>query len=67
MRRPLRYVLCVLRDAGVDVDCIQQAGKHTEIVLRSGDRYRLPRGNHASRRLEHGLRSYVRRLRSEAP
>jgi len=67
MRRPLRYVLCVFRDAGIDVDRVQQTGRHTEIVLKNGDRYRLSHGNHPSRRLERGLRSYVRKLlRSEA-
>jgi hypothetical protein len=45
---------------------IRQAGKHTEIVLEDGNLYRLPRGNHPSRRFERGLRSYVRKFRSEA-
>jgi hypothetical protein len=50
------------------VDHIRQAGKHTEIILEDGNLYRLPRGNHPSRRFERGLRSYIRRfLRSEAP
>jgi hypothetical protein len=50
------------------VDRVHQAGKHTEVVLENGSRYRLPRGNHPSRRFERGLRSYIRRfLRSEAP
>ena len=68
MRRPLRHTLNVLRDAGIEVDRVHQAGKHTEVVLENGSRYRLPRGNHPSRRFERGLRSYIRRfLRSEAP
>jgi len=68
MRRSLRHALTVLRDAGIDVDHIRQAGKHTEIILEDGNLYRLPRGNHPSRRFERGLRSYIRRfLRSEAP
>jgi len=62
MRRPLRHTLSVLRDAGLEVDHVRQAGKHTEIVLQDGNRYRLPRGNHPSRRFERGLRSRIRKI-----
>ena len=62
MRRPLRHTLSALRAAGLEVDHVRQAGKHTEIVLKNGDRYRLPHGNHPSRRLERGLRSYIRKF-----
>ena len=68
MRRPLRHTLSVLRDAGIEVDHVRQAGKHTEIVLEDGSRYRLPRGSHLSRRFERGLRSYIRKFsKSEVP
>ena len=67
MRRPLRHALSILRAAGIEVDHVRQAGKHTEIVLEDGNLYRLPRGNRPSRRFERGLRSYIRKLlRSEA-
>jgi hypothetical protein len=62
MRRPLRHALTVLRDAGLEVDRIHQAGKHTEILLEGGGLIRLVRGNHPSRRFERGLRSHVRKL-----
>ncbi len=68
MRRPLRHALIVLREAGLEVECIHQAGKHTEIHLECGELVRLVRGNHPSRRFERGLRSHVRKLlRSEQP
>jgi len=68
MRRPLRHALTILRDAGIEVERIHQAGKHTEIRLECGELVRLVRGNHPSRRFERGLRSHVRKiLRSEAP
>jgi len=68
MRRPLRHALAVLREAGIEVERIHQAGKHTEIHLECGELIRLVRGNHPSRRFERGLRSHVRKiLRSEAP
>ena len=68
MRRPLRHALTVLREAGIEVERIHQAGKHTEIHLGCGELVRLVRGNHPSRRFERGLRSRVRKiLRSEAP
>jgi hypothetical protein len=62
MRRPLRHALSILRAAGIEVDHVRQAGKHTEIVLEDGNRYRLPHGNHPSRRFERGLRSYIRKF-----
>jgi len=62
MRRPLRHALTVLRDEGIGVKRIHQAGKHTEIHLEDGRLIRLPRGNHPSRRFERGLRSHVRKL-----
>jgi hypothetical protein len=67
MRRPLRYTLSMLRDAGVEVDHVHEATRHTEIVLENGSLYRVPKGNHPSRRHERGLRSFIRKiLRSEA-
>jgi len=62
MRRPLRHTLAVLREAGIKVERIHQAGKHTEIHLECGKLVRLVRGNHPSRRFERGLRSQVRKL-----
>jgi hypothetical protein len=66
MRRPLRHALTVLRDAGLEVDRICEAGKHTEIYLEGGGLIRLVRGNHPSRRFERGLRSRVRKLEAAA-
>ena len=67
MRRPLRYTLSMLRDAGVEVDHVREAARHTEIILGNGGLYRVPHGNHPSRRHERGLRSFIRKiLRSEA-
>ena len=40
MRWPLRYTLSMLRDAGVEVDYIRQASRHTEVALWAGDGYR---------------------------
>jgi hypothetical protein len=66
MRRPLKHALAVLRDAGLEVDRVREAGKHTEILLEGGGLIRLVRGNHPSRRFERGLRSHIRRFqRSE--
>ena len=33
MRRPLRHVLAALRDADIEIDCIYEATRHTEIHL----------------------------------
>jgi hypothetical protein len=58
----------MLRDAGVEVDYIRQASRHTEVILVSGDLYRVPFGNHPSHRFERSLRSFIRKLsKSEAP
>jgi hypothetical protein len=65
MRRPLRHTLNVLRDAGIEVERVHQAGKHTEIKLECGELVRLVRGNHPSRRFERGLRSQVRKILKE--
>jgi hypothetical protein len=62
MRRPLRHALAALRAAGIEVERIHQAGKHTEIHLECGELVRLVRGNHPSRRFERGLRSHVRKI-----
>jgi hypothetical protein len=67
MRRPLRHALMVLREAGIEVERIHQAGKHTEIHLECGELVRLARGNHPSRRFERGLRSHVRKIRERSP
>ena len=61
MRRALRHALSILRGAGVKVEGIRQAGRHTEIVFKDGGIYRMPRGSHWNPRAEHGLRSYIRR------
>jgi hypothetical protein len=67
MRRPLRHVLNVLRDADIEIDCIYEATRHTEIHLANGKLYRVPLGTRPSRRLERGLRSFIRKLsRTEA-
>ena len=66
MRRPLRHALTVLREAGLEVDRIHQAGKHTEIHLKGGGLVRVVRGNHPSPRFEHGLRSHVRKFQRVA-
>jgi len=65
MRRPLRHALVVLRDAGIAVERVHQAGKHVEILLKRGGLVRVVKGNHPSRRFERGLRSHVRRLLKE--
>jgi hypothetical protein len=65
MRRPFRHALNVLREAGIVVECVHQAGKHTEILLACGELVRLVRGNHPSRRFERGLRSQVRKILKE--
>jgi len=62
MRRPLRHTLGVLRNAGVAVNHIREATRHTEIILENGGLYCVPHGNHPSRRLERGLRSFIRKL-----
>ena len=62
MRRPLRHTLSVLHAAGLEVERIHQAGKHTEIHLENGELVRLPKGNRMSRRAERGLRSHIRKL-----
>jgi hypothetical protein len=66
MRRPLRHTLNVLRDAGIEVDRVREATRHTEIILENGGLYRVSHGNHPSRRFERGLRSYIRKFRLEA-
>jgi hypothetical protein len=65
MRRPLRHALNVLREAGIEVERVHEAGKHTEIRLEGGELVRLVRGNHPSRRFERGLRSQVRKILKE--
>jgi len=62
MRRPLRHALAVLREPGIEVERIHQAGKHTEIHLECGELVRLVRGNHPSRRFERGFRSHVPKI-----
>jgi len=62
MRRPLRHTLSVLRDAGIEVDHVREATRHTEVILENGGLYRVPHGNHPSRRHERGLRSFIRKF-----
>ena len=62
MRRPLHHVLNMLRDAGIEIDCIYEPTRHTEIHLSNGKLYRVPLGTHPSRRFERGLRSFIRKL-----
>ena len=62
MRKPLRHAITILTAAGLRIDRVHQAGKHTEIHLEDGGLVRLPRGNHPSPRFERGLRSHVRRF-----
>lgn len=52
MRKPLRHALMVLQDAGLRVERIHQAGRHTEIHLVGGECIRLHRGGHVSRAFE---------------
>jgi hypothetical protein len=62
MRRPLRHVLNALRAADIEIDCICEATRHTEIHLSNGKLYRVPLGTHPSRRFERGLRSFIRKF-----
>jgi hypothetical protein len=61
MRRPLRHALAVIEDAGLHVERIHQAGRHTEIWLVGGGCIRLHRGSRMSRAFERGLRSTIRK------
>jgi hypothetical protein len=62
MRRSLRHTLGVLRAAGIEMDHVREASRHTEIVLGNGSRYRVSKSNHPSRRHERGLRSFIRKF-----
>jgi hypothetical protein len=62
MRRSLRFTLNALHSAGIKVRCVREASRHTEIVLKNGAVYRVPKGTHRSRRFDPGLRSFVRKL-----
>jgi len=62
MRAPLRHAIVTLRAAGLEVDCVCEATRHTEIHLANGKLYRVPLGTRPSRRFERGLRSFIRKL-----
>jgi hypothetical protein len=65
MRKPLRHAVTVLTRAGLPIDRIRQAGRHTEVRLRNGELVRVHRGNKVSKAFERGLRSSVRRLQQK--
>jgi hypothetical protein len=71
MRWPLRHALTVLRAAGLEVDRIHQAGRHTEIHFNDsngGGLVRVHRGNRVSVAFERNLRSIIRKhLRTGTP
>jgi hypothetical protein len=61
VRKPLRFALNALAAAGIQVERVHQAGRHTEIHLAGGGLVRLHRGNKMSRGFERGLRETIRR------
>jgi hypothetical protein len=71
MRAPLRHAIVALRSAGLEVDRVYQAGRHTEIHFldaNGGGLVRVHRGNHVSPEFERHLRTIIRKhLRVGAP
>jgi len=61
MRRPLRHTLSALRAAGLEVDGIYQAGRHTEVRFNGSGLVRVHRGNRVSAAFERNLRTIIRR------
>jgi hypothetical protein len=71
MRAPLRHAIVSLRAAGLEVDRIYQAGRHTEIHFNDsngGGLVRVHRGNRVSMAFERNLRTIIRKhLRAGTP
>ena len=68
MRAPLRLAITSLREAGLEVDRIHQAGRHTEVHFNGNGLVRVHRGNRVSAAFEKNLRTIIRRhLRAGAP
>jgi hypothetical protein len=64
MRAPLRHAVVVLRAAGLEVDRIYQAGRHTEVHFldaNGGGLVRIHRGNRVSPEFERNLRTIIRK------
>ncbi len=71
MRAPLRLAITSLRAAGLEVDRVHQAGRHTEVHFNDsngGGLVRVHRGNRVSVAFERNLRSIIRKhLRAGTP
>jgi hypothetical protein len=64
MRAPLRLAITSLRAAGLEVDRVHQAGRHTEVRFNDsngGGLVRVHRGNRVSVAFERNLRSIIRK------
>ena len=61
MRAPLRHAIVTLRAAGLEVDRIYQAGRHTEVHFNGNGLVRVHRGNRVSAAFERSLRTIIRK------
>jgi len=61
MRAPLRHAIVTLRAAGLEVDRVYQAGRHTEVHFSGNGLVRVHRGNRVSVAFERNLRTIIRK------
>jgi hypothetical protein len=67
MRAPLRLAITSLRAAGLEVDRVHQAGRHTEVRFNGNGLVRVHRGNRVSPEFERHLRTIIRKHLRVAP
>jgi hypothetical protein len=67
MRAPLRLAITSLREAGLEVDRVHQAGRHTEVHFNGNGLVRIHRGNRVSPEFERHLRTIIRKHLRVAP
>jgi hypothetical protein len=66
MRKALRHAVTEITRAGLEIEQIDQGGRHTTICIRGGGTILVHRGNHVKRIFERSLRSQIRKLTETA-
>jgi hypothetical protein len=66
MRKPLRHAVVQITHAGLEIEQIDQGGRHTTICIRGGGTILVHRGGRVKRIFERSLSPQIRKITETA-